>query len=339
MHYALILLADPGSEPDRQRNARRCSIWFGAPRCDFAAGRASASPHFDQSTVNLLQRIFGRRPATAWEIEPGDIIWKLQPTPGGILVGEARDVDRRTMSLFAMRPMEGKLLFSDVRLHDPWWVALEMTIGEVAILHAYPRPDLPNAAGATAVDCATGEVLWRDDGLRVLCGTQELALVQRGGSHDWSSLALIDARSGVVLEEIGASPERTEAFQQTCAAVTEWPDWINSDTLDEDHPESGEIGPILDRLLPARRRPVEIGRYAGYTVLGVHVPSRRSADAMLANLVDTHLLILRDGRPVHQEIVTEDAPGPSSDIFFIWNGVLIFIRNRRRLAGITLNND
>jgi hypothetical protein len=40
---------------------------------------------------------------------------------------------------------------------------------------------------------------------------------------------------------------------------------------------------------------------------------------------------------IYHEIVTRDAPGPSSDIFFIWRGVLIFIRDRKTLVGINLN--
>lgn len=241
------------------------------------------------------------------------------------------------MSLFAVHALEGRPLFSGVTLHDPWWIALEMTIGEVAILHAFPRPDLPNAIGATAVDCVTGEVLWRDDNLRVLCGTQELALIQRGSSFDLSGIALIDARTGVVLEEIGENAERANAFQQACAVTEEWPGWVNSETLEEDHLRFGEINDLLGRLMPERRGPVEMGGHGPFTILGVHAPSRRSAQTMLANLIDTHLFIVRDGRVVHQEIVTGDAPGPSSDIFFIWNGMLIFIRDRKTLAGINLN--
>ena len=105
--------------------------------------------------MKLLQRIFGRGLPPGWEITPGGIVWKLQPTPGGILIGEARDVEARTLSLFAVRPSTGEEIFTGIRLDEPWWIALEMTIGEIAILHSFPQPDMPTALGATAVDCAT----------------------------------------------------------------------------------------------------------------------------------------------------------------------------------------
>lgn len=275
--------------------------------------------------------------APAWKITPGDMIWKLQPTPQGILIGESRDVDRKTMSLFAVRTSDGKPLFSGVGLHDPWWVALEMTVGEVAILHGFPRPDLPGALGATAVDCASGEILWRDDGIRVLCGAEEIALVRRGDSPERNRLALIDVRTGALLEEIGEDLERAAAFQAACEASSLWPGWISAEPLDGNDPGAGQISELLARQLKEPRGAAEFARYGPYSVLGAHARSRASASAMLGNMVDAHLLILRDERIVFHEIVTPEAPAPEGDIFFIWNGMLIFIRERRTLVGINLN--
>ncbi len=287
--------------------------------------------------MNLLQRIFGRPVSAAWEVTPGDLIWKLQPAPGGILIGESRDVDQKRMSLFAIRTSHGEQLFSGIRLHDPWWVALEMTIGEVAILHGFPRPDLPGALGATAVDCASGEILWRDDGIRVLCGTEEIALVRRGDSPERNRLALIDVRTGALLEEIGEDLERAAAFQAACEGSSLWHGWISAAPPDGSDPAAGQISELLARQLKEPRGAAEFARYGRYTVVGAHARSRASASAMLGNLVDAHLLILRDERAVFHEIVTREAPAPEGDIFFIWNGMLIFIRERRTLVGINLN--
>jgi hypothetical protein len=287
--------------------------------------------------VSLLQRIFGRTLSPAWEIAPGQIIWKLQPTPGGVLVGESRDVDRKEMTIFATRPGDGRSLYSGRALNDPWWIALEMTIGEVAVFHSFPRPDLPNAMGATAVDCATGDVLWRDDSLRVICGVEELALVQRGDTLDFSSLALIDLRTGTVLEEIGEDPERVAAFQRACSTPPQWGGWINAEEIEPGTPEAITLESHLSPIIKERRGPIETAAINGYTVIAAHGRSRRSADAMLSGSVDSHVVVVDEGRVVFHEIVTRDAPGPASDVFFIWAGVLMFIRDRRTLIGINLN--
>jgi hypothetical protein len=289
--------------------------------------------------LSLLQRIFGRTLSPAWEIAPGEIVWKLQPTGSGVLLGESRDVERKMMTIFALRPAEGRTLFSGVALDEPWWVALEMTIGDVAIFHSFPRPDLPNAIGATAIDCATGEVLWRDDTMRVLCGVEELALVQRGDTLDFSSLALIDVRSAAVLEEIGQNPERVGAFQQACAAPAQWSGWINAEEVEQGSPAAITIESYLSPIIKERRGTIESAELNGYTIAAAHSRSRRSADAMLGGAVDTHLVVASEGRVQYHEIITKDAPGPAGDSFFIWNGVLVFIRDRRTLVGINLNRQ
>lgn len=268
---------------------------------------------------------------------PGEIIWKLRPTAGGILVGESRDIEQKTMTLFAIRPSEGRLLFNGVKLQEPWWVALETTIGEVALLHSFPRPDLPSATGTTAIDCATGEVLWHDEAIRVLCGIEEIALVRRSERLERSALALVDVRTGMVLEEIGDDRERVGDFQELCAASDIWPGWINSNPLDEVHPRFNEISEWLARLLKEPRGTAEIAEYGRFTALGAHARSGSTADAMLANHVDAHLVVLCEGRPIFHETATSDAPAPGSDLFFIWNGMLVFIKERRTLAGINLN--
>lgn len=286
--------------------------------------------------MSFLKRIFGKSLSPTWELTPGQLIWKLQPTEGGILFGESRDVEQKKLTLFAIRPDEGKMLFSGVTLDEPWWVALEMTIGEVAVLHSFPRPDLPNAVGATALDCATGDLLWRDETIRVLAGVEELALVQRGNSFDWGALALIDARTGALLEEIGEDLERVQAFQQACASAGKWDGWISSEEVEAGSPKEITLASYLSSTIKDRRGSIEFAELDGFTVVAAHARSRRSAEAMLAGAVDTHLFIFEGDRQLYHEIVTKDAPAPAGDIFFIWRDVLIFIRDRRTLVGIDL---
>jgi hypothetical protein len=267
---------------------------------------------------------------------PGGIIWKLQPTPGGILIGEARDVEMRTTSLFALRPSTGEKLFTGTTLDEPWWIALEMTIGEIAILHAFPKPDMPSAIGATAVDCETGRLLWSDPAIHVICGIEELALVRRGAAHDRGALEIIDARSGALVEAIGDDPSRAAAFQEACASGPQWRGWISTRELDGTGSRDGTVTEALDRVIRERRGPAEIAEYGTFTVAAAHQRSRRSPEAMLGNLVDARLLVLDGDRILHDEVIERDAPAPASDLFFIWNGVVVYIRDRRTLTGINL---
>lgn len=270
---------------------------------------------------------------------PGAVIWKILPTPGGILFGESRDPEGKTMSLFALRPGTGEKIFSGVQLDEPWWIALEMTVGEVAILHRFPKPDLPNAMGTVAVDTTNGAILWSNDQLRILCGVEELAIAQQGDSLDWSNLLLIDARSGIRLEEIGEDPARVAGFQLACEGSAQWSGWINGDELNEGDARFAEINGRLDVLGKERRGTIEFAEHGGYQIVACHRRSTRSATSMLSNLYDTELFVFDGERTLYRETIMRDASGVGSEIFFILNGVLMFIRDRRTLVGINLNGE
>lgn len=283
--------------------------------------------------MKLINRILGRRYAPIWEHSPGATVWKLQPTtPSGILFGESRDTEAKETTIFALRPSTGKLLYSGIALDEPWWIALEMTIGDVAIFHRFPKPDLPNAMGTVAVNCTDGSILWSNNELRVLCGIEELALVQRGESLDWSNLALIDIRTGAVLEEIGEHAERVAGFQEACSRTTLWDGWINSAQIDPETPEGIEVLALLKGEITDLRGPVEYRRHGPVTAVTASTPSRRGSAATLNNLVDTHLLLFSEGRVIHRDTLAQVSPSAVGDLFFIWNDLLIAIRDRSTLV-------
>jgi hypothetical protein len=198
---------------------------------------------------------------------------------------------------------------------------------------------MPNAIGTTVLDCTTGKVLWQDESVRIICGAEEIVLAQRGLSLDRPSLLLLDLRTGETLEEIGQALDRAGEFRAICENQPPVAGWINSSPLAEDSTRYRELSEIIEKNIPDRRGGVEIADYGTYSVLSLHERSRRSADAMLAGLVDNVLIVLEGDRVVHRETVTKDAPAVSDDLFFIWNGMLIFIREGRTLVGINLSKD
>jgi hypothetical protein len=286
--------------------------------------------------VKLLDRFFGGKLAPLWEVTPGATLWKLEVTPAGRLVGEARDIEAKRMSLFAIDLSTGSLLFSDRALDEPWWVALEAVAGEIAIVHRYPKPDMPNVLGAAAIDAASGELLWSDDSLRIVCGTEEILLAQRGASTDAPRLLFIDARSGSVLEE--AAEERASIFMQACDDNERWRGWTSAEELDDAHPLHAELDPLLDRLLDDRRGTAEVARQGDYVIVSAYVRSRRSADAMLQGQLDNVLLVLQGGRVVFRETIATGLPAPTGDSFFLRHGILHFIRQGRTLVALDLRS-
>jgi hypothetical protein len=287
--------------------------------------------------VKIIDRLFGGRLAPLWEVTPGATLWKLEVTSRGRLVGEARDIESKRVSLFSIDLDSGSLLFSGRTLDEPWWVALDGVVGEIAIVHRYPKPDMPNVLGASAIDAATGELLWSDDLLRVVCGTPEIILAQRGASTDAPRLVFIDARTGALLED--ADEQRASIFMEACDDSARYNGWTSADQLDESTPRFAELSAVLDREIDGRRGDAEIAEHGGYTVISAYARSRRSADAMLQGELDNILLVLDDGRVVFKETIASGLPAATSDSFFLRYGILYFIRNGRSLVAINLRTS
>lgn len=284
--------------------------------------------------MKLLHRLFGGRLAPIWEVAPGAIIWKIEVTRTGILVGEARDLDAKRMSLFAVDLSSGTVLFSGRELEETWWSALDSVIGEHAVVHRYPRPDMPNVLGASLIDVATGEVMWSDGTLRIVCGTEQILLAQRGAINEQAGLVFVDASNGIVLSE--ADELQAAVFNQTCDDSARWVDWISTEELEEDNPRNTSIEALTAGELEDRRGRIEVADFNGFTVVSAYVRSRHSADAMLQGQLDNILLVIDGDRIVYREAIATRLPAPTGDSFFIRSGVLYFVRDGRTLVAIDL---
>ncbi len=295
--------------------------------------------------MSLFDRIFRKNLTPSWQLTAGGPIWKLLVTDGGLIVGEVRNSERKQVSYFSILPTGGTIVFRDRKVGDDWWLSMEMTIGEIAVLHRYPTPDLPAARGVVMLDCETGEVRWSDDGVRVLCGTSDHVLVERGTSLENRTFQLRDLMTGEVREELGSDTERAEVIMAATHDPDRWVGWINAELLSDVHPEFARIDLALAKNYRQRIGPVEFASFAPYAVATLHVPSDGRAAASDASsdfndrAVAAHLIVIDGDTVVYDERIADDLPGPGTDHFFILHGTLLFIRDATTLVGIDLMPD
>lgn len=284
--------------------------------------------------VGLFDRLRNRALPRRWEQSPGGAIWRLQPTVGGVLIGEARAVQERRLSLFAIRPDSGDLLWSGLEFDEPWWIALETTIGDVALLHRYPRPDRPETCGCIAVDALDGHILWEDRTGRAIFGDGSTLLLQRGEPTDWSDAAIVDVRTGEPLRTIQDRLDDVLDYQEACGDQKRWQGWVGMEEI-----PGGAEGweELLGRLGVPRSATIvgslERATYGPWSAIVVHTTAERGASG-----ITSMLYLLRDDKVFLRQELHAGSPGPSGDSFFIWNGVLMAVRNGTSLLGIDLRN-
>jgi len=234
--------------------------------------------------------------------------------------------------LFALDPDRGELLWSNRSFDEPWWLALETTIGDVAVLHRYPRPDRPETLGCVIIDALSGEMLWEDPMGRIIMGDDASLLLQRGEPGTWSDTSIVDARTGSVIHRIHGTVEEIDAYREQCDGDIRWNEWISGMAIDP----GSELWDRTLSLVGVDTRapilaPLEHIEYEEWSATVVHTRGRREGDGI------TSMLYLRRGMKlvVREKLRTETTP-PSGESFFVMRGVLMALCGRETLLGIDL---
>jgi len=107
-----------------------------------------------------------RRPA--WTYTTRGVLWQLHTGSQDFLVGEDRKLDAREVSFFCLERDTGVVRWEGLVPGDRWWSGIEAVSGGVVLFHGFASPDMPLHRGLTAVDCASGRVLWNLASVRFL---------------------------------------------------------------------------------------------------------------------------------------------------------------------------
>src|SRR5437762_2854726 len=152
--------------------------------------------------MSILSIFKSEKLKASWRFETklsSAIIWKLLISPDGILVGEERDLDAKTASLFAIDVPSGKVLWREVTIDEAWWFNSERATSENIYIQKFRKPDMPEPKGIIALDIHTGLLRWEQPDVSMLFEHEGKVYSQREAMGRKEFFAL-DSKSGEVLE-------------------------------------------------------------------------------------------------------------------------------------------
>ncbi|HTS00714.1 MAG TPA: DUF4905 domain-containing protein [Bacteroidota bacterium] len=278
-----------------------------------------------------MARIFGRkRLGAAWEFESEGIIWRLIPVTGGKLAGEERNIETKTASFFCVN--HSGTLWRGKSYGEQWWTGIEAAHRGVLFLHGYATPDLPGRKGITAVDSATGEVLWKNSDVTFLSAAEGSVYASREGAAGKMVLAL-DLRTGIERMIVGRGDD---ALRSAPPGEEESVDVIFPQTL-----STGSSGP--DAAIAARVAagaaegfPVEYASGGAYVVVSCFRRQDRPHDAARPYRQELRVVELAGGATAHEATIDPAVAGPRFGAFLIMGETLLFVRGQKTLAAVPL---
>ena len=113
---------------------------------------------------------------------------------------------RKTHRSFVWDFHIGSIRWRDVALRESWWLGMQTICDGVLILHGYEKPDMPLPKGISALDCATGNLLWENDAVMFLFAFGGNVFVRRADFRVTTHLAL-SLQTGDVVRDYGASED------------------------------------------------------------------------------------------------------------------------------------
>jgi len=248
-----------------------------------------------------------------------------------MLAGEERNIESKTASFFCVN--NSGTLWRGRSYGEQWWTGIEAAHRGVLFLHGYATPDLPGRKGITAVDCATGEFLWKNADVTFLSARGECVYVSQDVPGGPAVLEL-EHRTGV---QRGVPERGDEAVRRVPAAEEEAADVMFPVTLSADRsgPDEALAGTIA--ATAADGFPVEYAGDGTHVVVSYFVKEDRPRDPQRPYRHELRVVARAGGATVHQATLEQALAVPRFGAFLVMGETLLFVRGQKTLTAVRLH--
>jgi hypothetical protein len=279
-----------------------------------------------------LHTLFGgRRLAPDWSFTASHVLWRFLVSGDGMIVGEDRDTDAKSVTFFCIDMRTGTALWRDKTFGEPWWTGIEALVGPRLYLHGFAKPDMPEHHGLTAIELRTGAVLWSNPEISFYAADDTHVI----GFRDMFERRVFeqyDAASGAFLGELASVDAGMQDMRNTSFGRT---DFVFPEPLQDDEQAMALSRTLFEsagRVDDLKSPIVEYARVPGRIAFSAHVPNARTGAL-------THVLAVADessAKELYRDTLNADTPYPVADSFFIDNATLYYIKEKHTLVSLPL---
>ena len=236
-------------------------------------------------------------------------IWNTVMVPGkDIVLLEIRSAIEKRVTFSAINRITGDFIWQNIAFDEPWWITLNGASAGVALFTIYTETNNPDRKGIFGYDVAQQKIIWwNNDFSLIMIGENAI----KGISSKYGTRE-------IVLDVInGAEISAGEVVQITDGVVRPF-------QYAEDQPYFSTVKTFLASRF--NFFPVAALEYLEYE--SIILISYYSGSEELSN----DLLILSDdGKMLMHEKIDERLKGIGLDTFFIYEGSVFFVKNKRGL--------
>lgn len=277
----------------------------------------------------------------AWKFSQNGNLWRIFVTGSKILIGETRDLQEKKVYFFSIDINNGRTNFNNYLFEDGnYWVSIEGYNSEQIFLHRFENPNLPDHKCIIAIDNISGKVLWENKELIYLFNTEDeiYAYKEKFESIEYF---LINGKDGTINKQIPAS-EHEDVFKIK-DKVTDRLYLDNNYTLiynKDDVPEN--ISVIIEKETGNKDilGSIEYIIEANYLIFSYYSRKEIEHGKPDGDLFNNYLKIyeIPTIKKHYEDILNQDSKYNVPDCFFINGKYLLYLKNKKEIVAIKLNN-
>lgn len=253
----------------------------------------------------------GNSPALLFSHVFDGVVWNtLVADKAGTLIIEIRNADRKLTTFAALDLSENSFLWENVQFDEPWWINLAAVSDDVILLTHYTDTANPDQKSLLAYSISERRLLW--------------------WQNDFALLSVSDSVVSGYSQKYGVKPLMLDLFSgKVTVETTLQVQAQNLSLIRPLHYREGEAGFETVKKYMSRIEEKELTsgvdylEYEGLVIMSIYVP-----EDGLAN----YLIVLDpEGTVVLREKAGGNLKGIGIDTFFILEGSLFFVKNKREL--------
>ncbi len=281
--------------------------------------------------------LFGDKKLTPeWSYTPQGIIWRLQVSDSGSIIGECRDQEKKSTTFFCLDEEGGGVQWENLKVGDEWWVGLETVYRGVLFLHGFTQPDMPEHKGIVAVDIKSGVILWKNDDLTFWFAYGESVFGYKPMFEKRIGYSL-DLRAGNIVKEYGDGFDELYSLRQVALNETAEPSMLFPEIYDESIADPQVVRFVKQETKNERiAGNIEHVRVRDLLLLNYHVTDRSSTiqEPMLNNRLE--VVNVEKGIVLFSDYLSRGGKSPVPDSFFVKGDFLYFVKNQNMLMAVRL---
>lgn len=259
-----------------------------------------------------------------WTYQSSGYIWRMLFSNDDYAVIENRIKETKTVNFSAVNLSDGKIIWRNFSLEEPWFVGLEAVHDNFVFLHGYFDPNLPEHQGIYCVNGKTGDLLWYDQNFSFFSYAEGILYVYKDDAAGRKYFSL-EPVTGETVSEFGDDNSESETKRSEYPALEGYQDVQFAERMDVLNPQFADIKTLLDKHSAKIDETIGIDYIdrGENIIFGVH------HSGLKGNLCYTMLIVeSRTAKVKLNELLADDLTGQAGDLFFLKSNRLISVKNR-----------